>query len=189
MNLMYINWNPDPVIFTLGGFSLRWYSVFWIIAIVSASIVVHKIFNKRKWSEDDYNRLFVYSFLGIFIGARLGHCLFYDFAYYSDHLLEMVLPIKFLPDGSWKFTGYAGLASHGGTIGLMFTLYLFCKKTKITYMQILDVIAMAAPLAAGFIRIANLMNSEIIGGTTIRSDCLLHNLRNNVVYTEQGKII
>ena len=53
MNLMYINWNPDPVIFTLGGFSLRWYSVFWIIAIVSASIVVHKIFNKRKWSEDD----------------------------------------------------------------------------------------------------------------------------------------
>ena len=80
MNLLYINWNPDPIIFTLGGFSLRWYSVFWVIAIASASIVVHKIFQKRKMSEDDYNKLFVYSFLGIFIGARLGHCLFYDFA-------------------------------------------------------------------------------------------------------------
>ena len=94
MNLMYINWNPDPIIFTLGGFSLRWYSVFWVIAIASASIVVHKIFQKRKMSEDDYNKLFVYSFLGIFIGARLGHCLFYDFAYYSDHLLEIVLPVN-----------------------------------------------------------------------------------------------
>lgn len=167
MNLMYINWNPDPIIFSLGGFSLRWYSVFWVIAIASASIVVHKIFKKRKMSEDDYNKLFVYSFLGILVGARLGHCLFYDFAYYSDHLLEIVLPVKFLPDGSWKFTGYAGLASHGGTMGLMLTLYLFCRKTRITYLQILDIIAMAAPLAAGFIRIANLMNSEIIGMPTL----------------------
>ena len=161
--LLYINWNPDPVIFTLGGFSLRWYSFFWIVAIATAAWVVNRIFKDKGLTEDDYNRLFVYTFLGIFIGARLGHCLFYDFAYYSDHLLEIVLPVRFLPDGSWKFTGYAGLASHGGTMGLMLTLYLFCRKTKITYLQILDIIAVSAPLAAGFIRIANLMNSEIIG--------------------------
>ena len=161
--LLYINWNPDPTIFHIGEFALRWYSVFWVIAIASASCIVYKIFNHKGLSEDDYNKLFMYSFLGIFVGARLGHCLFYDFAYYSEHLLEIVLPVRFLPDGSWKFTGYAGLASHGGTLGLMITLYMFCKKTKITYLQILDIIAIAAPLAAGFIRIANLMNSEIIG--------------------------
>lgn len=163
MEFMFINWNPNPVLFEIGGFSLRWYSVFWMVAIVSASYVVYKIFHHKGFSEDDYNKLFFYSFLGIFVGARLGHCLFYDFAYYSEHLLEIVVPVKFLTDGSWKFTGYAGLASHGGTLGLMITLYMFCKKTKIKYLQILDIIAIAAPLAAGFIRIANLMNSEIIG--------------------------
>lgn len=163
MEFMFINWNPNPVLFEIGGFSLRWYSVFWMVAIVSASYVVYKIFHHKGFSEDDYNKLFFYSFLGIFVGARLGHCLFYDFAYYSEHLLEIVVPVKFLTDGSWKFTGYAGLASHGGTLGLMITLYMFCKKTKIKYLQILYIIAIAAPLVAGFIRIANLMNSEIIG--------------------------
>ena len=73
MNLMYINWNPDSIIFTLGVFSLRWYSVFWDIAIASAFIVVHKIFHKRMMSEDYYINLFVYTFLVFFIGARLGH--------------------------------------------------------------------------------------------------------------------
>lgn len=161
--MLYINWNPDPVIFNIGGFSFRWYSLFWVVAIAMGAFVVHRIFERKNLSEDNYNKLFVYSFLGIFIGARLGHCLFYDFSYYSHNILEIILPVRFFQDGSWKFTGYAGLASHGGTLGLMFTLYLFCRKTKIPYLQILDIIAIAAPLAAGFIRLANLMNSEIIG--------------------------
>ncbi len=166
MELIFVNWNPDPVIFHIGDFALRWYSLFWVIAIAMATLVVNVIFNRRHLPEKDFNRLFVYSFLGIFIGARLGHCLFYDFGYYSEHLLEIVLPIHIFPNGDWKYTGYAGLASHGGTLGLIFTLYLFCRKTKMRYLQLLDIIAIAAPLAAGFIRIANLMNSEIIGMPT-----------------------
>ena len=73
------------------------------------------------------------------------------------------MPVHFYPDGDWKFTGYAGLASHGGTLGLIIALAIFCRKTKIHYLDILDMMGIAAPLAAGFIRLANLMNSEIIG--------------------------
>mgnify|MGYP001628475664 FL=1 len=94
---------------------------------------------------------------------RQGHCLFYEPDYYLSHPLEIVLPVHFYPDGDWKFTGYAGLASHGGTLGLIIALAIFCRKTKIHYLDILDMMGIAAPLAAGFIRLANLMNSEIIG--------------------------
>ncbi|MCE2617648.1 MAG: prolipoprotein diacylglyceryl transferase [Phocaeicola sp.] len=163
---LFITWNPDPVIFNIGSYPVRWYSFFWVIAIISATMVVSKIFKDKNYSKEDFSRLFVYSFLGIFIGARLGHCLFYDASYFIEHPLEAVLPIKFYPNNNWKFVGYAGLASHGGTLGLIFALFLFCRKTKIKFLKILDIIAVAAPLAAGFIRIANFMNSEIIGTET-----------------------
>ncbi len=80
--------------------------------------------------------------------------------------VEMLLPIKFLAGGGWKFTGYEGLASHGGTLGLMIALWLYCRKTKLHYMDVVDMIAVATPITACFIRLANLMNSEIIGNPT-----------------------
>lgn len=163
---LFIVWNPDPVIFNLGSYPIRWYSIFWFIAIVCATLIVNKIFKDNNLSKDDFSLLFIYSFLGIFIGARLGHCFFYDAAYFIDHPLEAILPIRFLPNNDWVFVGYAGLASHGGTLGLMLSIYLFCRKTKVKFIKILDIIAVAAPLAAGFIRIANFMNSEIIGTET-----------------------
>ena len=98
------------------------------------------------------------------VGARLGHCIFYDWAYYSQHPLEMILPVRFSPE--FKFTGYQGLASHGGTLGLMISLWLYCRKTKLHYMDVVDMIAVATPITACFIRLANLMNSEIIGKPT-----------------------
>ena len=82
MNPLYIHWNPDPVLFHIGNFGLRWYSIFWMIAILAAS-------------------------------------------YFLAHPLEIVLPVRFLPNGDWIFTGYAGLASHGGTLGLIIALYFF----------------------------------------------------------------
>ena len=163
MKILQIIWNPDPILFQLGSLEVRWYSFFWIVALVSGAWMVNTIFVKKKFSEDDFNRLFVYSFLGIFIGARLGHCLFYDADYFLKHPLEIILPVHFYPNGDWEFTGYAGLASHGGTLGLIIALILYCRKTKIPFLQIVDIMAIAAPLSAGFIRIANLMNSEIIG--------------------------
>lgn len=78
----------------------------------------------------------------------------------------MILPVKFLPGGGWKFTGYEGLASHGGTLGLIISLWLYCRKTKMNYMDVVDMIAVATPITACFIRLANLMNSEIIGKVT-----------------------
>ena len=65
--MLYINWNPDPVIFNIGGFSFRWYSLFWVVAIAMGAFVVHRVFERKNLSEDNYNKLFVYSFLGIFI--------------------------------------------------------------------------------------------------------------------------
>jgi phosphatidylglycerol---prolipoprotein diacylglyceryl transferase len=101
--------------------------------------------------------------VGIFVGARLGHCLFYEPSYYMSHPLEMFLPIQFKPGGGYTFSGYQGLASHGGTLGLIIALILYSKKTKEPIIKTLDLIAVVAPLGACFIRLANLMNSEIIG--------------------------
>lgn len=163
MIILSINWNPDPVFFTVLGYSVRWYSVFWLISLFLASQVILKLYKIRRLPIDTFNDLFVYSFLGILLGARLGHCFFYEPEYYLSHPFQMILPFHILPNGEWKFTGYSGLASHGGTIGLIIALFFFCRKTKMHYLDILDMFGIAAPLAAGFIRIANLMNSEIIG--------------------------
>lgn len=163
MEFLYIHWNPDPALFHLGGFTLRWYSVLWMIAILTGSQVVYHLYKQKGLPLDTFQTLFTYSFIGIFAGARLGHCLFYDPQYFLSHPLEIILPVHFLPQGGWVFTGYAGLASHGGTLGLILALVLFCRKTKIHFLDILDMMGVVAPVAAGFIRLANLMNSEIIG--------------------------
>lgn len=162
-----INWNPDPVIFSALGYDLRWYTLFWWVALFLGGYVIYSLFKARRLPTEMFGSLCVYSFLGIFIGARLGHCLFYDPEYFLAHPLEIVLPVKILPDGGgWRFTGYQGLASHGGTLGLLIALYLFCRKTKVHYLDVLDMMGIAAPLSAGFIRMGNLMNSEIIGHPT-----------------------
>jgi len=105
--------------------------------------------------------------LGIFLGARLGHCLFYEPSYFFNHPLEIILPIQPLIGGGYKFIGYQGLASHGGSIGLIIALILYSKKTNESIIKTLDLIAIVAPLGACFIRLANLMNSEIIGIPTM----------------------
>ena len=148
MELLYIHWNPDPILFSIAGIAIRWYSIFWFIAILAGSQVVYKLYQSKGLPVDTFQNLFLYSFLGIFIGARLGHCLFYEPDYYLSHPLEIVLPVHFYPDGDWKFTGYAGLASHGGTLGLIIALAIFCRKTKIHYLDILDMMGIAAPVAA-----------------------------------------
>lgn len=164
--LFSINWNPDPELFNLFGISIRYYGLLWVVGISLAYLVVQREYRDRKISDETFEPLFFYCFFGILIGARLGHCLFYQPEYYLNHFWEMVLPVKFLPDGDWKFTGYEGLASHGGTLGLIITLWMYCRKTKMHYMDVLDMIAVATPITACFIRLANLMNSEIIGMPT-----------------------
>lgn len=163
--LNFITWNPGEVIFTLFGISIRFYSLMFATGLALAYFVVKYLYKDQKISEKLFDPLFFYCFFGILIGARLGHCLFYEPDYFLAHPLEMILPVKFTPEGM-KFTGYQGLASHGGTIGLMIALWLYVRKTKLNFIRVLDNIAIATPIAACFIRLGNLMNSEIIGKVT-----------------------
>ena len=170
MNLLnYITWNPNLEAFHIGWFSLRWYSLCWLIGLAIAYFVVKRLYKEQKIKDELFDPLFIYSFLGILIGARLGHCIFYQPDYFltsAKGFVEMLLPIHFLPDGGWKMTGYAGLASHGGTAGLMLALWLYTKHTKLSLWTVLDNIAIATGTTACFIRLGNLMNSEIIGKAT-----------------------
>ena len=164
LTLLSINWNPNPELFNLfGSLPIRYYGLLWVVGIALAYVIVHRQYHDRKIDEKTFEPLFFYCFFGILVGARLGHCLFYQPDYYLNHFWEMILPVKFLPDGGWKFTGYEGLASHGGTLGLIIALWMYCRKTKMHYMDVLDMIAVATPVTACCIRLANLMNSEIIG--------------------------
>jgi prolipoprotein diacylglyceryl transferase len=134
-----------------------------------AYLVVKRLYKEQKIKDELFDPLFIYCFLGILIGARLGHCIFYQPDYFltsAKGFVEMLLPIHFLADGGWKFTGYEGLASHGGTLGLMIALWLYVKKSKLSIWRVLDNIAIATGITACFIRLGNLMNSEIIGKVT-----------------------
>ena len=164
MELLFINWNPS---LTIGPF--RWYSLCWLIGLALAYFFVKKLYKEQKIKDELFDPLFIYCFLGILVGARLGHCIFYQPDYFltsGKGFVEMLLPIHFLPDGGWKFTGYEGLASHGGTLGLIIALWLYVKRTKLSIWRVLDNIAIATGVTACFIRLGNLMNSEIIGKVT-----------------------
>ena len=161
-----ILWNPSDTALSFGPFTIHWYSLCWLIGLALAYLIVQRLYREQKVKEGLFDPLFVYCFIGILVGARLGHCLFYQpdiFLSSWRHFVEIFIPIEFLSDGSWHFTGYRGLASHGGTLGLMIALWAYVRKTGMNLWQVLDNIAIATPVTACFIRLGNLMNSEIIG--------------------------
>ncbi|MDD6954087.1 MAG: prolipoprotein diacylglyceryl transferase [Prevotella sp.] len=167
--LAYIVWDPDTVAFHIGSYGIHWYALWWIIGLVGAYFMVRWLYKDQKLRDEDFDPLFIYCFFGIIIGARLGHCLFYEPDYFlssGKHIVEMFLPIRFMEGGGWKFIGYQGLASHGGTLGLMIALWLYWRKTHLNLWQVLDDIAIATPITACCIRLGNLWNSEIIGKVT-----------------------
>ena len=166
---LFIHWNPDPIAFTLGPMAVRWYSLCWCLGLLSVFLLEAKIFKEQNIPDEKFEPLFIYSFLGILIGARLGHCLFYEPDYFlssGKHFVEMFLPIRFMADGSWKFIGYTGLASHGGTLMFIFALWLYSRRMKVPFLTVIDNIGIVTPLSAAAIRMGNLMNSEIIGKPT-----------------------
>lgn len=165
---LFIHWNPDVVAFHVGSFAVRWYSICWMIGLISVYLLEHKLFKEQRIPEEKFDPLFFYCFIGILVGARLGHCIFYEPRVYLtsiDGIISMLLPIHRI-DGAWRFTGYEGLASHGGTLGLMLALWLYVRKTGVKLLTVLDNIAIVTPICACAIRIGNLMNSEIIGKPT-----------------------
>ncbi|HQA52018.1 MAG TPA: prolipoprotein diacylglyceryl transferase, partial [Spirochaetota bacterium] len=118
---MIINWNLDPEIIRIGGFSLRYYSILFAGGIYFAYLIVKHIYSKNSLEIKKLESISIHVFVGLIIGARLGHCLFYDFAYYSKHIAEIFLPFA-VTDSGINFTGYQGLSSHGGGIGIILSL-------------------------------------------------------------------
>ncbi len=165
MNILSILWNPDVDFFSIGSFHIRYYSLCWMIGLVLAYFIVQKLYKQQQIKPELFEPLFVYCFFGILVGARLGHCLFYEPEYYLSHPLSIISPFRETANGL-KFTGYEGLASHGGTLGLMIALWLYVRKTHVNLVRVLDNIAIATPITACFIRLGNLMNSEIVGNPT-----------------------
>lgn len=162
---LYINWNIDPEIFRIGGFALRYYSVMFAFAFVFSYFLLSKIYKKENISQQLLHTLSIYIFIGTLVGARLGHTLFYEFGYYKDHLLEIILPFK-INNGKFELTGYQGLASHGGAIGIIIAVALYCKKYKQSFLWIMYRLGIVVALSGFFIRLGNLFNSEIIGKPT-----------------------
>lgn len=167
--LAFIDWQPHIEAFQIGSFGVRWYALLWAIGLIAAYFIVRKLYRHQGISADKFDPLFLYCFLGILIGARLGHCLFYEPDYYLGSIqgvIEMFLPVKILPDGSWKYHGYAGLASHGGAIGCLIGMLIYAKRNRVRFLTVLDNVCIATPMTACCIRLGNLMNSEIIGRPT-----------------------
>lgn len=167
--LAYIDWQPSLEAFRIGSVSVRWYSLCWCLGLIFAYLIVQRLYKQQKIESEKFEPLFIYCFFGILAGSRLGHCIFYEPETYLTSgrgLIEMFLPIHFDANGNWFFTGYTGLASHGGTIGLFLALLLYVKRTKVNIVRVLDNVAIATPITACLIRLGNLMNSEIVGNQT-----------------------
>jgi len=159
---LFIDWEVSPEIFNLGGISVRYYGLLFAIAFILGYRVEEKMFKSEGLPMAWLDKLWLYVAIATIIGARLGHCIFYDWDYYSQHPLEMVLPMRFTPE--FRFTGYQGLASHGAAIGIIAGLWYYSRKiSKKSIFWILDRAVVPIALAGFFIRMGNLMNSEIVG--------------------------
>ncbi|OXG05512.1 prolipoprotein diacylglyceryl transferase [Flavobacterium araucananum] len=166
MSKAILNWNVDPVIVMItDSFPLKYYGALFACGLLLGYYIVRSIYKKEHLSLDNLDSLLVYVIVGTILGARLGHCFFYEPAYFLKHPIEILLPIQKIA-GVYKFVGYQGLASHGGSIGVLIAMILYCRKYKVKFLWILDKMAIGVPVTGAFIRFGNFMNSEIYGKPT-----------------------
>jgi phosphatidylglycerol:prolipoprotein diacylglycerol transferase len=149
--MLHLLWNINPVLLHLGPIELRWYGLLFAGGILAAYQVGIWSFERAGGSRQETNRLLGYVIVGTVVGARLGHCLLYEPAYYLRHPLEIL--------AVWR----GGLASHGGAVGIVIAVWLFARRTGRDLLWLLDRVAVAAPVAAACIRVGNFFNSEIVG--------------------------
>lgn len=163
-SILFIIWSHDGGILDLGFYELRWYSLFFASGFVLSFYHLKRRFKEEQVPEEKLDILLIYIVFATVFGARLGHCLFYEFDYYSQNLAEIFIPVRFSP--KFELTGFRGLASHGGAIGILVAILIYCKSQKMNAFWVFDKLALVIPLAAGFIRLGNLFNSEMIGNPT-----------------------
>ena len=153
--LSYITWSPSPDIFSFGIITLKWYSLMFALTFFMGFMIISKIFDNERKNIDDVFALAAYVFIGTVIGARLGHCLFYEPEYYLSNPAEMLKV--------WK----GGLASHGGAIGILLAIRAFTKRKKYySFIWLVDRVVIVVALGGLFIRTGNFFNSEILGKPT-----------------------
>ncbi len=151
MHLLIIPWDVNPEIFRIGSFAVRWYGLLFASSFLFGYFIMLRIFKNENLSDALLDKLTVYMALGVIIGARLGHCLIYEPEYYLSKPIE-ILKV-------WK----GGLASHGAAAGILIAVGIFAYKEKKGYFWVLDRVAIVVALSGFFIRMGNLMNSEIYG--------------------------
>tara|TARA_B110000305_G_scaffold110032_1_gene123901 strand:+ start:141 stop:974 length:834 start_codon:yes stop_codon:yes gene_type:complete len=159
-------WDPSSDgIALFGDFKIHYYSLMWMAAFVTGWYLMKKVYRNEGLSDEKLDGLFMYSVLGIMIGARLGHVVFYQSELFKEDFLSVFLPFRFT--GGFEFTGFRGLASHGAAIGMIISMYIYNKKIlKKSVLWILDRVVIASALGAIFIRLGNFFNSEMIGKPT-----------------------
>ena len=174
MNFLSITWDPSLGI-DLGFFTIRWYSLMFVAAFILGLRLMKKIYVEEKIPLEKLDTLFMYTFISMLVGMRLGEVFFYSWDYYKNNLLEIILPIKRAAGESaifgliegWKFTGYTGFASHGAAIAIIVTMYWYSRKhLNKPLLFILDRMAIVSALGAAFVRLGNFFNSEIYGKPT-----------------------
>lgn len=174
MNYLSVIWDPSIGI-DLGFFTIRWYSIMFVIAFLLGLRLMKKIFIEDQIAPEKLDTLFMYTFVSMLIGMRLGDVFFYSWDYYQNHLLEIILPFREDPNGTalfglvkgWRFSGFTGFASHGAAISIIGAMYFYAKKhLQKPWLFILDRLAIMVALAGFFIRLGNFFNSEIYGKAT-----------------------
>ena len=174
MNFLSIVWDPSLGI-DLGFYVIRWYSLMFVLTFILGLRLMKKIFIEDKIPVEKLDPLFMYTFLSMLIGMRLGDVFFYSWGYYQNHLLEIILPFKENANSSaifglikgWEFTGFTGFASHGAAVGIIAALYFYSRKIiQKPFLFILDRMGIMVALAGFFIRLGNFFNSEIYGKAT-----------------------
>jgi len=165
MHFLKFVWDPSKGIDIFGFFTLHYYSMMWIVAFILGFFITKRIYKNEGQSEESLDSLFIYSVLGIMIGARLGHVIFYQPELFKEDFFSIFLPFSF--QNGFEFTGFQGLASHGAAIGMIISMYLYNKKVlHKSVIWILDRVVIPVASGAVFVRIGNFINSEIVGKPT-----------------------
>ena len=150
----YINWDVNPEILSIGSFSIRWYGLLFASGFLVGQRIMTHIFRKEGVSEELLDPLLLTMVISTVLGARIGHFAFYEPEVFRTNPLQIITP------------PFSGLASHGGVIGILIGLYLYTRAKKMSYLWVVDRIAITAALGGCFIRLGNMMNSEIVGKVT-----------------------
>ena len=162
MHALQIVWNPSSEGLEIFGFTIHYYSMMWMAAFILGWYIMKKIYTREDQSNEKLDSLFIYSIVGIMIGARVGHVVFYQADLILEDPLSIFLPFKFA--GGFEFTGFRGLASHGAAIGMIISMCFYNKKVlKKSIVWILDRVVIPVALGAIFVRLGNFFNSEMIG--------------------------